>query len=88
MYKWDVTEFSQASTVFYIVNAVVTIGVVPLLSNKLRLHEAALGLIGMLSLTSKMAVTSAAVYEGLFYYGETLFTNSFIKLPCNHQFYI
>ncbi|GIY13428.1 uncharacterized protein CDAR_552811 [Caerostris darwini] len=68
MYTWDVTDFSNASMVFYIVNAIVTIVCIPILSNKLRLHEAALGFVGMLSLISKMFVTSVAYREFMFYF--------------------
>lgn len=68
MYKWSVTEFSNASIAFYVVNALVTIVVMPLLSNKMKLHEAALGLIGMLSLMSKMFVTALAYKEFMFYF--------------------
>lgn len=71
MYKWDVADYSLASTIFYAVNGLATVVAVPLLSNKLLLHEAALGLIGMLSLTCKMVLCSTAVYEGLFYFGKT-----------------
>ncbi|GFT92691.1 uncharacterized protein NPIL_37311 [Nephila pilipes] len=68
MYRWSVTEFSNASIAFYVVNAAVTIVVLPLLSNNLKLHEAALGLIGMLSLMSKMFVTALAFKEFMFYF--------------------
>lgn len=68
MYKWKVTEFSHANTAFYVVNAFATVVIVPILANKLRLHEAALGLIGMLSLTSKMILTSVAIRPPFFYY--------------------
>ncbi|GFY60723.1 proton-coupled folate transporter [Trichonephila inaurata madagascariensis] len=68
MYRWTVTEFSNASIAFYVVNAAVTIVAMPLLSNNLKLHEAALGLIGMLSLISKMIVTALAYKEFMFYF--------------------
>lgn len=68
MYGWDVSDFSQANIVFYVSNAFMTIIVVPILSNNLRLHEAAVGLIGMLSLTVKMVVSSVAFNVPLFYY--------------------
>jgi len=67
MYKWGVTEFSNISTIVYVVEALVTIGVIPLLSNKLRLHEAAIGLVGVLSMMSRLALASIA-YTPLYFY--------------------
>ncbi|KAG8182557.1 hypothetical protein JTE90_002091 [Oedothorax gibbosus] len=67
MYRWSVGAFSNASTAFYAVNALVTLVVLPLLSNKLRLHEAAIGLVGMMSLMAKMVLTSVAYMDFMFY---------------------
>ncbi|CAL1274741.1 unnamed protein product [Larinioides sclopetarius] len=83
MYEWNVTNVSNASIYFSILNAIVTIAVIPLLTNKLRLHEAALGFCGMLSLISKLFVTSLAYKEFLFYFAwftGTLATASFISV--------
>ncbi|XP_055949738.1 proton-coupled folate transporter-like [Argiope bruennichi] len=83
MYEWDVTDVSNASIYFYIVNAIVTVVFIPVMSNKLKLHEAALGFCGMLSMLSKVFVTSLAFKEFLFYFAwfsGTLSTASYISV--------
>ncbi|GBL77971.1 hypothetical protein AVEN_143295-1 [Araneus ventricosus] len=68
MYDWDVTEISNANILFFAVMAILTVSVLPFLSNKLRLHESALGLIGMFSQMSKLLVSSLAYKPFLFYF--------------------
>ncbi|CAL1274745.1 unnamed protein product [Larinioides sclopetarius] len=68
MYDWDVTEISNANILFFAVMAILTVSVMPFLSNKLRLHEAALGLIGTFSQMSKLLVCSLAYRPFLFYF--------------------
>ncbi|XP_055951022.1 proton-coupled folate transporter-like [Argiope bruennichi] len=68
MYDWDVTDISNANIIFYTVMALLTVLVLPFLSNRLKLHEAALGLIGMLSQMSKMLVASLAYKDFMFYF--------------------
>ncbi|CAL1274744.1 unnamed protein product [Larinioides sclopetarius] len=83
MYEWNVTDVSNASIYFYIVNAIVTVAFVPMLTNKLKIHEAALGFCGILSSLSKVFVTSLAYKEFLFYFAwfsGTLSTAAYISV--------
>ncbi|KAG8189474.1 hypothetical protein JTE90_018126 [Oedothorax gibbosus] len=68
MYHWDVAAFSNANIAFTLSRAVFTVVVIPILSSKLRLHEIAIGLIGILSSLSKLAFLTVAYIPFLFYF--------------------
>ncbi|XP_042907339.1 proton-coupled folate transporter-like [Parasteatoda tepidariorum] len=67
MYHMDVTDYSNANTIFPSIQAIATIGLIPFLSKKLLLHEAAIGLIGILSIMSKYTLLSVAYSVPFFY---------------------
>ncbi|KAG8182555.1 hypothetical protein JTE90_002089 [Oedothorax gibbosus] len=67
MYQWSVGEFTTATTAFYVVNALVTLAVLPFLSKVLRLQDVSIGLIAMMSSMSKVVLTSVA-YKGYMFY--------------------
>lgn len=81
MYQMDVTEYSNANTIFPSVQAIMTIAITPLLSKKLLLHEAAIGLTGMLSLIAKFTFLSVAYSVPLFYLGESyIYQDSYLYI--------
>ncbi|XP_042907338.1 proton-coupled folate transporter-like [Parasteatoda tepidariorum] len=67
VFKMGVEDSSNANIIFSVCNALGTILVVPILIEKLRLHEAALGLIGILSFMSRMVLTSVSDSPTFFY---------------------
>lgn len=68
LYKWGVTRYSNAWALMSVLYAVATASIVPILNKKLMLHEAAVGLIGVFSLMSRMIVTSVAFEQEWMYY--------------------
>ncbi|KAG8189480.1 hypothetical protein JTE90_018132 [Oedothorax gibbosus] len=68
MYQWGVTAFSNANIVFTVSKALFTVVLVPIFSSKLMLHEAAIGLIGVLATVSKFTLMSVAYYEFIFFF--------------------
>lgn len=68
IFKWDVSRYSYTTTVFSLINASVTLILVPAFSKRLMVHEAAVGLVGILSLMAKMILMSATVYEYVLFY--------------------
>lgn len=69
-YKWGVTAFSNANIVFTVAKAAFTVAVIPLLSSKLQLHEAAIGLIGVFASMAKLTIMSVAQTVFLYYFGK------------------
>ncbi|KAG8173136.1 hypothetical protein JTE90_024818, partial [Oedothorax gibbosus] len=67
MYQWGVTAFSNANIVLTISKALCTVVLVPIFSTKLMLHEAAIGLIGVLAALCQFILMSVAFYEYIFY---------------------
>ncbi|GBL88067.1 Proton-coupled folate transporter [Araneus ventricosus] len=68
IFKWDVYRYSYTTAIFSLVNACTTLFVVPLLNRRLLVHEAAVGLIGILSLMARMILMSVTVYEYILFY--------------------
>ncbi|KAG8189481.1 hypothetical protein JTE90_018133 [Oedothorax gibbosus] len=68
MYQWGVTAFSNANIVVTISKALFTVVLVPIFSTKLMLHEAAIGLIGVLAALCQFTLMSVAYYEFIFYF--------------------
>ncbi|XP_035213559.1 proton-coupled folate transporter-like isoform X1 [Stegodyphus dumicola] len=68
VFKWTVTQYSNMNTIMILLKAAATLGVVPYLNQKLLVHEAAVGLIGILSLMFTMTLMSVTVSEWLVYY--------------------
>ncbi|KFM61668.1 hypothetical protein X975_08192, partial [Stegodyphus mimosarum] len=68
VFKWTVTQYSNLTTIMVLLKAASTLLVVPYLNQKLLVHEAAIGLIGVLSLMTKMTLLSVTVSEWLAYY--------------------
>lgn len=68
-FKWKVVRYSYTTTVFSLLNCFATVVIVPILNKKLCVHEAAVGLIGILSLMSKMVLLSVATFEWVVPYG-------------------
>ncbi|KAG8197091.1 hypothetical protein JTE90_004356 [Oedothorax gibbosus] len=67
-FKWGVPRYSYTTTTFSLVNAVVILLMVPTLNKRLLVHEAAVGLIGILSLMAKMVLLSVTVHEYIIFY--------------------
>ncbi|XP_054714736.1 proton-coupled folate transporter-like [Uloborus diversus] len=68
VFKWQVPRFSYTTASFSSLNAVTTLALVPMLNKRLLVHEAAVGLVGILSLMAKMVIFSVTVYEWLIFY--------------------
>ncbi|KAG8189483.1 hypothetical protein JTE90_018135 [Oedothorax gibbosus] len=68
MYQWGVTAFSNANIVVTVCKALFTVVLVPIFSSKLMLHEAAIGLIGVLATLTEFTFMSVAYYEFIFYF--------------------
>ncbi|GFT10440.1 proton-coupled folate transporter [Nephila pilipes] len=68
IFKWDVSRYSYTTTVFSLINAGMTLTLVPTFSRKLMVHEAAVGLVGIMSLMAKMVLMSVTVYEYILFY--------------------
>lgn len=68
-FKWKVARYSYTTTVFSLLNCFATVVIVPILNKKLCVHEAAVGLIGILSLMSKMVLLASAAFEWVVPYG-------------------
>ncbi|KAF8773618.1 Proton-coupled folate transporter like protein [Argiope bruennichi] len=68
IFKWDVSRYSYTTAIFSLVNAFTTLTVVPFLNRKLMVHEAAVGMVGIMSLMARMVLMSVTVYEFLLFY--------------------
>ncbi|GIY57144.1 proton-coupled folate transporter [Caerostris extrusa] len=68
IFKWDLSRYSYTTATFSLINACVTLVVVPILSRRLLVHEAAVGLIGVLSLMARMVLMSVTAYEYILFY--------------------
>ncbi|KAG8182556.1 hypothetical protein JTE90_002090 [Oedothorax gibbosus] len=67
LYQWSVGEFTNATTAFYVVNALVTLVILPFLSKGLRLQDATIGFIAMMSSITKVVLNSVAYKDYMFY---------------------
>nr|XP_042905194.1 uncharacterized protein LOC107453636 [Parasteatoda tepidariorum] len=68
LFKWDVPRYSYTTTFFSLLNAVATLTLVPILNKRLLVHEAGVGLIGILSLMAKMILMSLTMSESIIFY--------------------
>lgn len=67
MYKWDVTSYSNYHAIFSVISAFTTIVAVPFLTRFVKIRDAALGLIGLLSLQAKCVLLASSFEEWVYF---------------------
>ncbi|XP_076310146.1 lysosomal proton-coupled steroid conjugate and bile acid symporter SLC46A3-like isoform X2 [Tachypleus tridentatus] len=72
MYNWDVTEYSNVSTIFTILSAVIMSGLIPLLTKVFVVKDAVLGILGLTSYISQ-SLGRAFAFQKWIYYAASAF---------------